>query len=357
MSDMGGRSSVLTPNYPPLNFAETYSWSDQFEYLLAKSTSVNVVTGYASEDSLVEILAILENMKVAGDAISEFNLIIGMAFFDGLTERQKEAILDLKNFLEGSLLGSVFIPTKIAVHSKCSYFEGAFGRRAIIGSTNFSALIKKRQSELDVEFCETDPEIDSVKSYVETLISQSEKVSAPLLKAIQSVKTSNSKLIKSIHAKPYSPESLEFGESGLHFHLPIKAEIKSNLNKFNAAPRGNVPRSWYEVELIVPTSVQRMSGFPNKVDGTDKFRVFTDDGFTFECHVSGGQAPLSNKNFESSSDLKLLGYWLKEKLVSSGVLNEGDLLTQEHIDKYGRNHLTMTALVAKNSWYIDFGRK
>jgi hypothetical protein len=283
--------------------------------------------------------------------------VIGMAFFDGLTERQKEAILELQAFLERSSLGSVLIPTKIAVHSKCSYFEGTFGRRAMLGSTNFSALINKRQSELDLVLDEETPELASVQQYIETLVSQCEKVTEPLLRVIQSIKTSNINLLRSAEVKQYSAESLHFRGERLSFDLPVKPELKSNLNKFNSAPRGKIPRSWYEVEMIVPAHILRMPGYPNKVDGTDKFRVYTDDGFTFECHVSGGTAPLSNKNFESSLNLKLLGYWLKGKFVSSGVLNEGDLLTQSHIDKYGRDHVTLTALSANNSWYIDFERK
>jgi hypothetical protein len=347
---------VLTPGYPPLSFVNIESWSSTFYSLLKVSTSIDLVTGYASENSLLEIIEIVSDVSVNAPKLKKFRLVIGMAFFDGLTERQKTAVKKLNELLIHSKLGNVFVPTQIAVHSKCSVYDLGKEKVAMIGSTNLTALLPSRQSEFDIQILESDSGFSDVFDYVEKVIATSEQIDQAILKAIPIVKSTNTRLINTQDVATYESHTKTLKPGGHVFHLPIKTELKSNLNKFNAAPRGRIPRSWFEIEINVPSAIGTVSGFPNAVTGNSKFTVYTDDGFRFECHVSGGNPPLLNKNFESDGDLKILGYWLKNRIVSAGFLNEGDVLDDKALKDYGRNFVTFSELSEPNTWFLDFGR-
>lgn len=349
-------SKVLTPGYPPLALNGVSSWSDSFYNLLKVSTSIKVVTGYASENSLLELIDIFSKAKDQAPLLTEFNLVIGMAFFDGLTERQKGALQKLNDLLMKLEIGKVSIPIKIAVHSKCSIYSLVGEMKAIVGSTNLTALLPSRQSEFDLMITESDSGFSGVVDYVENVLKTSEQIDQAILNAIPTIKSTNTRLLNTKGVETYESHTKSLKTDGKIFHLPIKTELKSNLNKFNAAPRGRIPRSWFEIEINVPTSVGSLSGFPNAVDKNSQFTVYTDDGFRFDCHVSGGNPPLLNKNFESHGDLKILGYWLKNRLVSVGCMNEGDVLTVDALKNYGRDFVTLSEMSDSNTWFLDFGR-
>src|SRR5690606_10916771 len=130
-------------------------------------------------------------------------------------------------------------------------------------------------------------------------------------------------------------------EFDYEFLIPLKTDdaTRSNLNTFNGKGRENkqgfvMPRSWYEVELIVPKSVTSQPGYPQSDKDGDGgvIHVLTDDGWKFSCKVSGD----FSKNLRSEKDLKILGKWLKGRLEHSGALKTGELCTQSTLDNYGR---------------------
>jgi hypothetical protein len=346
----------LTPSYPPLSISGIKSWSDSFYELINASTSIDLITGYASENSILELVDLFSKGAEKAPKVAQFRLVIGMAFFDGLTERQKAATMQLNDLLVKLGIGCVLIPTQIAVHSKCSIYNLGADKLAIVGSTNLTALLPTRQSEFDVKILDQDSGFGDIEAYIEKVISSSEKLDSAVLNAIPVVKSTNSRLLNTQGVSTYETHTKALKKGGFAFNLPLKTELKSNLNKFNAAPRGRIPRSWYEIEINVPSAIGVLTGFPNNLAATSKFTVYTDDGFRFECHVSGGNPPLLNKNFESDGDLKILGLWLKTRLVSSGCLNEGDILTEKALMDYGRDFLTLSELSEENTWFLDFGR-
>jgi len=114
-----------------------------------------------------------------------------------------------------------------------------------------------------------------------------------------------------------------------------------------------LPRSWYEVELIIPKTITEMPEYPkaDSLSDNGSFSVITDDGWRFRCKVSG----TNSKNFRSESNLKILGKWLKGRLENNGNLNPGDRVTDETFINYGRSNITMTKIKNSNDWYLDFG--
>jgi len=129
---------------------------------------------------------------------------------------------------------------------------------------------------------------------------------------------------------------------------------RSGLNVYLGKGRKSVkgvviPRSWYEVELIVPKNITAVKGYPRANENDGEFSVTTDDGWQFTCKVSGD----FNKNLRSENDLKTLGKWLKGKMVNAGVLKPGEMVTDKTLQNYGRQSLTLQKY-KNGTWYLDF---
>jgi hypothetical protein len=343
--------------YPPLKVPGLTSWSQRFLQQLSVSSDVQVVTGYASEASISELVNLISTAGTQFPKLKSFSFFLGMAFFEGLTARQKKVLSELNSRLISTNLGKVYIPTDISVHSKAAIFQVGGSYRLTVGSSNFSALLPIRRSELDIFIDEDKEAIGRAVDYFSLLRKASLPLDSNLLNAISTVKTVNSRLQGAEVVSTYDTSQFSDSPWTASFDLPVKPTGKSNLNKYLAKPRGKVPRNWYEVEINVPTEIGTAKGFPSAKTGDRDFMVFTHDGFMFPCHVSGGNLPHLNKNFESSKDLKVLGYWIKGHLVSSGVLNEGDPVLESTLLEYGRSHVTIKKIGSKdNSWFIDFER-
>jgi hypothetical protein len=144
------------------------------------------------------------------------------------------------------------------------------------------------------------------------------------------------------------------------FRLPLKPEEKSNLNVFFGKGRSNInrtrekPRSWYEVEIIVPSDILAAEGYPREKE----FNVITDDRLKFRCKTSGS----NSKNFRSAEggrgdgNLRILGRWLKDRLVEAGTLKAGDRVTEEKLQTYGRNTMDLISTDNPDLWLLDFHR-
>jgi hypothetical protein len=145
------------------------------------------------------------------------------------------------------------------------------------------------------------------------------------------------------------------------FVIPLvkngRVPLKSNLNVFFGEGRlirdkGLVQRRhWYEIELIVPSSITAQPGYPQKNTPSAVFDVITDDDWAFSCKVSGDYS----KNFRSEDDLKILGKWIKGRLENHGALEVGHPVTPDTFIRYGRDNFTLTKTKTPNLWYLDFG--
>ena len=143
--------------------------------------------------------------------------------------------------------------------------------------------------------------------------------------------------------------------------LPLKPHEdapKSNMNVSFGKGRENTStkmvrhRAWYEAEIIVSKSITDLPWYP-KAGDSSIIQVITDDGYKFECKISGQ----NNKNLRSAGDLTTLGKWLKGRLINTGVLKFGDFVTQDVLKKYGRCNVRMSKTEIDNTYYLDFGIK
>ena len=110
-------------------------------------------------------------------------------------------------------------------------------------------------------------------------------------------------------------------------------------------------RVWWEIEIIVGKEIRDLPGYP---EWQKPFMAVTDDGWKFQVWTCGGSEgkPDKNKNLYSKDDLKIMGRWIKGRLVAAGLVDpintvekdtEGKgVITEEMLRKYGRTTITLT---------------
>lgn len=346
--------SLIYSNYVPLE-TESDTYHEAFTRLLELSDRLKIASGYISADALIYLKSVVE---ANGGPYIELN--IGMHFFDGITKQQKEAVEELDTALRKNKLGGVFFVVTFPFHGKLiSFSKRDVILGALIGSSNLTNIVKnKANRQYEVDYLLHDADAVRVEDFISQLNIASTKAYGDL--DIKIVEAANSLLDDQygvVKVSPIDTTHLKFDKA---FEIPLKADgaSRSNLNTFNGKGRGNnpkfvIPRSWYEVELIVPKSITSQPGYPqcDKDGDGGVIEVITDDGWEFSCKISGG----NSKNFRSQKDLKILGKWMKGRLENCGALKTGELVNDATFEKYGRNTFTLARISGSNKWYLDFG--
>ena len=349
----------LFSNYPPCR-TDCPKFIDTFYDLLSEADEMDIAVGYVTADSLSELQNIVEMNNV-----SKLNLTIGMHYFDLFTAVEYNAAMRLNNFLQENSIGGVNLVTSFRFHGKMySYSKNNQPIAGILGSNNLSSIVESnnRVYEASVLLRDRQNALDMYK-FIEQLNNTSAKNIADL--KIETFKQANPLLEHYEDVEKVSDDTVSNIKSNItktKFEIPIKGADegagKSNLNvcfgEGRKDKRGLVkPRHWYEVELIVPKVLASEEGYPQSRTENACFDVITDDGWKFKCKVSGDYS----KNFRSENDLKILGRWLKGRLENAGVLEVGQPVTSETLQKYGRSTFTLTKTKIENLWFLDFGVK
>lgn len=350
--------SLIYSNYPPLKInSETYH--DAFTELLEKSDKLRIASGYVSADALIDLKSVVE---ANGGPHIELN--IGMHYFEGLTKQQKEAVEDLDNTLRSMDLGGVYFVVTFPFHGKIISFknqERTIG--GLIGSSNLTNIVENKASrQYEVDYHLPEGDCDELEDFITRLRETTTRPYGDL--EIKTIESKNNLLDEQYGVEKIDDRTIETIKANpdfeYEFHIPLKTDdaTRSNLNTFNGKGRENkqgfvMPRSWYEVELIVPKSVTCQPGYPQSDKSGDGgvIDVVTDDGWSFRCKVSGD----FSKNLRSDNDLKILGKWLKGRLEQTGSLKTGELCTKSTLDKYGRSDFKLAKLRGQELWYLDFG--
>ncbi|VVB53408.1 NgoFVII restriction endonuclease [uncultured archaeon] len=346
------KMELLNSNFPPLNTGNR-SFADAFDELLFEADTIRIATGYITADSVAELQRSVElNLKLKVD------LIIGMHYFDLFTRKEYQASLNFGKFLSEKSMGGVFLSTAFKYHGKIySFLKNKEPIGSIVGSNNLSSITEySRVYETSLLFNDRSKGIE-LNNFIDNLISVSKPIEALRIEVFNEY---NKLLIEHENVETVDPiEVKKIPLTDIRFTIPLKVSAshsKSNLNVFfgkgREDKRGLIkPRHWYEIELIVPSEITSMNGYPNLESGNNIFDVITDDGWKFRCKVSGDY----NKNLRSEGDLKILGKWLKGRLENAGALDVGELVTEETLQKYGRSDFELIKTEIKNLWYLNFG--
>ncbi len=348
--------ALLFSNFPPVK-TELDSYTEIFHKLIKSSDELSIASGYISADSAVDLRNIIEQNHGP-----KLTLCIGMHFFEGLTNSQKVALESLNDYLTLNNLGGVFVSVTFPFHGKLASFKSKGSIiGSIVGSSNLSNIVfGQRLYEADY-LIENHSEAIRLETFIGELL---EKACEPIGEVDIPLVVSTNPLLNDQYGvtKVTSSEvsALINQLSSDKIEIPLKANDapKSNLNAFFGEGRRNqqgfvMPRPWYEVELIVPKEITSLPYYPKADSGGEGgvFQVVTDDGWEFDCKVSGDYS----KNLRSDGDLKILGKWIKGRLEVNGALEPGTPVTDEVLSKYGRNTISLSRIEGSNKWFMNFG--
>jgi hypothetical protein len=343
---------LLNSNFHPLKTTSKIFSDIFFDLFVNKSSYSRIASGYVSEESIADLIGLYET-----GYNKPLNLIVGMHYFEGFTYGQYYALLHLADILTSKCLGGIYVATVMKYHGKVYSFCENGQYTAIIGSSNLSKIgLAKKNAAGRVYDTDLYIHDEVVTSDIDKFIADLQDKFCANLKSLN---FENLKIIEPanlfenyLSVEKTSVQNIQTQLTNIVFDIPLKAEEKSNLNVFFGKGRKNfangsiLPRDWYEIEVIVPSTTTRKKDYPQN----EQFWVITDDGYKFKCKTSGDYS----KNFRSASDLKILGRWIKGRMENHHVLKTGEKVTEDILTKYGRHSMRLIKTKISDTWYLDF---
>ena len=371
---------ILYSNVPPLRVPNgKKSLVEYIKENAAVADQLYIATGYASKNALLEISNIVSN-----SSIKRIVLVLGMYYVEGFPESIYNTAVQINEEWKSAGLGEIRVTKSMKYHGKvyCFYKDNeAFS--VVVGSHNLGAISPDagnlRQYEIS-SYSESQEDCTEVSAHLSSVVS--EPVSVPIDTVTDAViiHEENAKLdgVEGVtKVSGADVDAYRNAETDIAFDIPLKVPgipgssqdfMKSNINKCYAKGRLNsktgvvTERGWWETEIIVSSKTTSDKRYPER---DVPFFVITDDGWKFLMHVSGDYS----KNLESHSDLKILGYWLKGRLVAAGFIEPVDspaadlenaspsgadiykkckgVITFQKLMKYGRTSVTITKTLNK----------
>jgi hypothetical protein len=324
----------------------------QLDEAFSNSNGVSVASGYTSLDILNRYRDGFVRIAQNG---GQSRLLVGMAFYEGLSQSKLDMLNALSNELQ--LLGEgngVFVCYVRKFHGKIYKFDNSSKSKIFIGSSNFS------RSGLSENIEATIPVVDeasrnSISSFMDYMFNPDMSV---VIEKADIIVPGSAKFKQRVSLSTlsdlqrYDPESINL--TGLRYFdyslARVASSEKSSLNVYFGKGRwsrstGKVkPRDWYEVELIAKNELSRLDIYPK-----GNFTAYTNDGYVMPMRTSGDYY----KNIRSQGNLRLLGMWIKKKLQDSEALIPLTPVTQDTLDQYGRDSIRFYKL-SDTKYYIDF---
>ncbi len=316
-----------------------------------ESRDVSIASGYVSLDIINRYKAHFERIAKNG---GQARLILGMAFYEGLTKTKLEALKQLAEHLEKiNEQSGVYVTYSERYHGKVYLFKNEADQRVYLGSSNFSR--SGLAGNIECTALLDDKSKQQAKDFLEYLFSPDNAV--PISKAdIVTLGTADYKRrlkLTSLDQLARYDTATIVPEKYEHFEYPLDRVVdkeKSNLNVYFGKGRwsrssGKVtPRPWYEVELIAPREINSQPLYPQ-----GNFTAYTDDGYVIPMKTSGDY----HKNIRSRGGLQIFGQWMKGKLQRSGALVPLTPVTQDTLDAYGSSSIRFHKL-KDGEYYLAF---
>jgi hypothetical protein len=328
------------------------NFRDALDYEFSQADSVMIASGYCS-------LTILETFRANFISIAKnggsAKLLLGMAFYEGLSKKQIALATELDEELRGlSNLSGVYVARGRRYHGKIYKFANRQKTSLYVGSSNFSCSGTKKYIECTLPVISDEQKV-AVFDFMDELYS--EKFSVGIHKVDLTVKgkvkpfTNNfDKSWKAVGH--HQRDDLDLNQLP-KFDYCLKRIVekeRSNLNIYFGKGRVNKssgkvsPRPWYEIELIATKDLRTNHNYP-----TGHFRAFTDDGLIIPMQTNGD----GYKNIRSTGSLQVFGKWLKGKLQKSGALEIHQPVTLDTLKEYGNDKITFYK-INEQDYYIKF---
>lgn len=326
---------IIFSNVPPLRInGGEYNITDYINEKAEIVDSITIASGYVSKKSLFEIDRIVrehEKLKI--------KLVLGMYYVEGFPESIYNTAYSINESWKEDGIGEIRVVKSMKYHGKLyGFYKDGEMISAIVGSHNLGSIAteanNRRQYELSL-FTTDKKECQSLSKHLNALSISPISTNISELDSVNIIHEENMKLrdVEGVtEISSADVEAYKRFETSIAFDIPLKVPgipgethdyMKSNINKCYAKGRLNTrtgvvtERGWWETEIIVGTSITNQPTYPEK---DVPFYVITDDGWKFKAHASGDH----KKNLESDGDLKILGYWIKGRLVAAGIVEPVD---------------------------------
>jgi hypothetical protein len=335
----------------PILRSFSYKSVNEFRTNLINIASIfNIATGFISGDSLVELKRMVSFRH--GDLF--VNLFVGMNYLEGFTQLQYSTLKDLDSFLRDNNWGRVFVSPNAYFHGKLYSFTDSSNNclGGFVGSSNLSSFLSTNQSYIESDVFFEGGEAELVNENIIHVINDLGVRFNEVDPITQFLPPETDLLRGNERVTKLTDEEFNTAISTLTnitVEIPLKTETKSNLNTYFGAgktPGRYSPRSWYEVEIIVPKNTPHVEHLPDKHFGP--FKVITPNHYMFYCERQGDYS----KNLRSSGDLRVLGKWIKGEMENAGVIQCGEMVTQETLNRFGKSKIVFTKS-SSDFWYIS----
>ena len=338
---------------------------DRFDNALFRSDEVHIAVGYISKAALLELDRLLELHN-----IKKVILTIGMYYIEGMPEGSYHVAMELHNKWKTAGIGEIRFVRPFKYHGKVyAFFKDSHPVEAIVGSNNLGAIkleaTNLRQYELAAYTTEAE-EIAEVYEHISRLEARICSLPITDIRDMKLIRETNTALVGQEFVSKVTQEEVRAYQdrmTDISFEIPLKVPKNqddpgmrgSNINVCYAKGRKRV---WWEIEIIVGKEIRELPGYP---EWQKPFMAVTDDGWKFQVWTCGGSEgkPDKNKNLYSKDDLKIMGRWIKGRLVAAGLVDpintvekdtEGrGVITEEMLLGYGRTTITLTKTELKTT--------
>ena len=348
-----GKMRLLYSNMLPLKLGDGQTaFIDYFMDAVHEADEIDIAVGYVSKAALKELQGLVDT---AG--IKRICLTMGMYYHEGMPEGTYNVAAALNEDWTGRRIGEVRLVRAFKYHGKAYvFYKDGKPFSAVVGSHNLGAIKLEasnlRQYELSA-VTEEPEELQEISAHVRDIMLPKCSANIADLRDVPLIREVNRALVDQEFVSKVTPEEVDAYKKRMtevSFELPLKVPEDendesmrgSNINVCYASGRKRV---WWEIEMVVSKSIRDLPGYPLH---QQPFMAVTDDGWKFQAWTCGQ----NNKNLYSKDDLKIMGRWIKGRLVAAGLVEpvnrvESDLdgkgvITHKMLNKYGRDTITLT---------------
>lgn len=328
---------ILYSNIPPMVIGSNQKLiADHIEESMALSDKIVIAVGYVSRNSLIKLDKLIANYN-----IKDVTLIAGMYATEGIPESIFIEITNLHNKWTQQGIGSIYLVDNMSYHGKLfTFWKNGKIFKTIEGSANLSVLapVGSTLRQYEIATSIDDSSINaSFEKHIEMLANRSVTSASDLssFKIVHEPIELLNGIENVVDITDSAVQSYQDMQTEVSISFPVKAPTfdkrfsdertdfaKSNINVCYGKGRKNAKgeydrRSWYEAQLTVAKEIRILPNYP-----TDNrpFFVITDDGYQFEAHTTSD----NHKQFSAYDSDRILGRWIKGRLVANGLLTPVD---------------------------------
>lgn len=365
---------MLLTNYKDYPQEDFHSY---FKSALVGASCVRIASGYVGQDVFIAQIPLLKEVLQEGGVVQ---LIFGISLWEGVTEKCEAAMREFHDFASANNNESgVFIVRTSRYHGKIYHYEYSEFKDpvATVGSSNFSPTGFGRWRETNIVVNDS-VQLTKLGEFFDRL-KTNDTVPITLIprfggdkKVRLTLREKDNRHIDTFSWPANNAVDIEKAKKlPVAFRLPIRTGPrfeKSSLNVFNGPGRKQTNgkyavRGWYEVENTIKKGDQCKQELNKYLPATlepYRFQVVTDDNQVFEVNFNRKYGERGNKctlqelgvDFQSSKR-RILGYFIKDRLVNAGVLGVGDTITPDTLDDYGADEIVFRDL-GNNHFYMTF---